>query len=139
MYATMEAPAWLLKQRGGIPAQGVAPDVMCGPQIAGGHWLACASCGQRITTDAARIAVSGRHDHTFANPHGYVFHIGCFAAAVGIERVGPTSTEFSWFAGYSWQSEQCAACHAHLGWLFRSAKRTFHGLVLDNLMGLEGE
>ena len=90
-----------------------------------------------ITSSAERIAVDGRHEHTFANPYGFVFRIGCFAAAVGVVAIGPVSGEFAWFAGHTWQIEQCARCGAHLGWLFRAAATGFHGLVLDSLVEIE--
>lgn len=134
MRASTDAPAWLFKQEADKPAHPVAPDVMSEPEPTRGCRLVCAKCGQGITTEASRIAVAGRHEHTFANPHGYVYRIGCFAPAVGLTLAGPISGEFSWFVGYSWQIEQCAVCSTHLGWLFRTSDRVFHGLILDALM-----
>jgi hypothetical protein len=30
-----------------------------------------------ITSPAERIVVQGSHQHTFANPHGIIYEIGC--------------------------------------------------------------
>jgi hypothetical protein len=98
-----------------------------------GRVLACAICAAEITTDAARMAVSGAHEHTFANPHGIVFRLGCFAAGTGLVAVGAPSAYFTWFPGHTWQAEHCASCGGHLGWLFRGADTAFHGLILDRL------
>ena len=105
--------------------------------VPGRRALVCARCGQRITSDAARTTVGGQHEHTKANPHGYVFHIGCFAMAVGLVPWGPPSTAWTWFPGYSWQVERCAGCEEHIGWQFDSPGHGFHGLILDRLAEAE--
>ena len=131
---------WLLKQEDGSGSRGAPrPTTVTERADERARALACAVCRQRITTTAARIEVDGRHEHTFANPFGYVYHVGCFASASGLTSVGPPSTEFPWFAGHSWQIEQCGTCREHLGWLFRAAEHVFHGLVLDRLVELEDE
>ena len=99
--------------------------------------LACARCRRPITSAAARIAVGGAHEHTFVNPHGLEFRIGCFAIATGCLQVGEATTFWSWFPGYAWVIEHCVGCREHLGWEFRSAGHRFHGLVLDRLVSLE--
>ena len=78
--------------------------------------------------------MNGRHDHVCANPHGIAFEIGCFAHARGSMAVGPRSSEFSWFPGYTWQLNACRTCHAHLGWRFQASGRHFHGLILNRLL-----
>ena len=93
----------------------------------------CAGCLHAITTTDARIEMSGGHAHTFANPHGFVFQIGCFAVAPGCDEASAPSTEFSWFPGYAWQVALCRGCGAHLGWLFRSGDSRFHALIVDRL------
>ena len=98
-----------------------------------GRRLVCASCGHLITHPRERIEVAGAHRHTFANPHGFVYHIGCFAAAAGCVAIGPPSMEFPWFPGHAWQIAICGRCGVHLGWAFRSEQRFFHGLILDKL------
>jgi hypothetical protein len=73
--------------------------------------------------------------HTFANPHGIVFEIGCFGAVEGCGYAGPASDEFSWFKGFSWRVVVCVMCLTHLGWFFESRDGgNFHGLILDRLL-----
>jgi len=101
----------------------------------GGRFLLCAICGHRITHTGERIRVNGSHQHTFANPHGFVFRIGCFLSAPGcLEEPSDETTEFTWFAGYAWRIEVCGGCFSHLGWGFRSEDHRFHGLVVDRLV-----
>jgi hypothetical protein len=103
-----------------------------------GPVLVCATCRQTITWDSARIAVGGKHEHTFANPHGYAYRIGCFSRATGCFTVGQASTYWTWFPGHSWEIEHCSGCGEHLGWLFRAAEDRFHGLILDHLAERKG-
>ncbi len=96
--------------------------------------LVCAACGHRITSEAERIAVAGKHAHTFANPQGLRFHIGCFREAPGCRDRGPGSVEYTWFAGYAWTIAVCAKCTSHLGWRYRDpAGNGFFGLILQRL------
>ena len=95
----------------------------------------CRECLHAVTREQDRTEVQGAHQHTFANPSGIVFTIGCFRSADGCGAAGSPSDEFTWFAGYSWRVAVCAACLAHLGWLFSSASgATFWGLILDHLI-----
>jgi len=96
--------------------------------------ILCRACGLRITEEAYRIAVLDRHEHTFVNPGGFDYTIGCFALAPGCVEIGSPETYFSWFPGYSWQIVECGACRHHLGWRFRCAGDSFHGLILDRLV-----
>jgi hypothetical protein len=98
-------------------------------------FILCRGCLHPVTRPAERIEVQGGHQHTFANPHGIVFDIGCFREAEGCGYVGPSSDEFTWFAGCRWRVCVCAACLTHLGWLFTcSSGGAFHGLILDRLI-----
>ena len=98
-------------------------------------YILCRQCRQAVTRPADRIAVQGSHRHTFANPHGIVFDIGCFGKAIGCGYAGAASDEFTWFAGYSWRVCYCAMCLTHLGWKFSSkGGDNFHGLILDRLI-----
>jgi hypothetical protein len=99
--------------------------------------LVCAACTSFVTTAAARIAMSGSHEHTFVNPHGFRYHIGCFAAAPGCAAIGSESSYWTWFPGYAWRIAECRGCGAHLGWQFRGADGAFHGLILDRLAEAE--
>lgn len=126
-----------LRREGPRPAGDVKPASRPVAGDEGGEVLACAGCLRPVTTSAARTQVAGAHEHTFANPAGFQFHIGCFARATGCGTVGEASTYWTWFPGYSWQVELCATCGDHLGWLFRSEAHAFHGLVLDRLVEVE--
>ncbi len=99
-----------------------------------GH-IVCRRCGYLITRLSARMTVQMSHEHSFANPHGLVFRIGCFSTAEGCAYAGPFSNEFTWFKGYNWRIAVCGACLVHLGWLFVSAGgSSFNGLILDQLI-----
>lgn len=98
-------------------------------------WLLCRQCNQKIAKPTARISINGSHRHTFANPNGIVFEIGCFNQVHGCNGYGQPSMEFAWFAGFSWQIMVCSQCHTHLGWFFSSGHSTgFSGLILDRLI-----
>ena len=99
------------------------------------EYIVCRQCLQALTRPAERIAMQGAHQHTFANPHGIVFEIGCFKAVTGCGYAGAATDEFSWFAGYSWRICFCSMCLTHLGWLFSSnAGDAFHALILDRII-----
>lgn len=96
-------------------------------------FLVCASCHKIITRPAARISINGAHQHSFANPSGLIFEIGCFNEAPGCDHVGRFSSEFTWFKGYQWRIAVCRNCLAHLGWEFASSGTSFYGLILTSL------
>jgi hypothetical protein len=93
--------------------------------------LVCAACELRITDDAHRVARAGAHEHTFVNPGGFVYRVCCFAVATGCSYRGAPDPAFSWFPGFTWQIAACGRCRAHLGWIFRAAGESFHGLIAD--------
>ena len=98
-----------------------------------GDPLLCAACSRPITRERERIRINERHEHVFANPHGYIYQIGCFAAAPGCLTVGAAESFFSWFPGYAWQVALCGGCGALLGWAYSSADAQFYGLILEKL------
>ncbi|MBC2716851.1 MAG: hypothetical protein HF978_16225 [Desulfobacteraceae bacterium] len=99
------------------------------------EFVLCRACKHKITTHQEIISVNGSHQHTFANPNGVIFDIGCYKTAPGCINTGPFTDEFSWFKGYMWRVSICASCLAHLGWLFLSAKNDlFSGLIIDRLI-----
>lgn len=101
--------------------------------------IRCRHCLHTIARPADEIAVQGAYRHTFANPHGYVYEIGCFRWADGCSNIGPSSTEFSWFAGFAWRIAVCRKCRLHLGWHFDSGtQNSFHGLILERLIFPDG-
>jgi hypothetical protein len=96
--------------------------------------IVCAACLGTITSPQHRIAINGAHEQRFMNPGGYLFHIGCFAEAVGCALVGPPSDEYPWFPGFAWRIACCGHCRVHLGWHFRSGDGSgFFGLILARL------
>lgn len=104
------------------------------PSVVAEKAILCRQCRHTITFPAEETAVNNAHLHTFANPEGIVFEIGCFRNAPGCSYVGPASTEFTWFAGYSWRIAICANCLIHLGWKFLASEgHFFHGLITDRL------
>jgi len=103
-----------------------------------GASILCRQCRHLVTTEADRISVQGSHQHTFANPHGFIFQIGCFQSAPGCGYTGPLIAEFSWFKGFSWKIAVCRLCSVQLGWLFvSSGMERFYGLVLNRLIADE--
>lgn len=96
--------------------------------------LCCIRCGDPITDASARVERCGIHEHSQVNPHGFIWHFGCFARAPGCLALGPPTDHFSWFAGYRWQIAHCSGCDLHLGWRFEADGDRFWGLVLDRLI-----
>lgn len=95
--------------------------------------LFCKQCNTGIAKEKDRISRAGKHLHTFFNPAGVIYEIGCFRQASGCYVDGPLSNEFAWFANYSWQISLCATCSKHLGWFFSSTEDTFFGLIVNRL------
>jgi len=100
----------------------------------GNGQILCGFCLEPITAQHLRISVNGEHRHTFTNPAGIVFEIGCFSDAPGCRTMGVPTTEFTWFPGHSWNYAYCASCGTHLGWYFTSGEGGgFFGLILARL------
>lgn len=97
--------------------------------------LHCGTCGHSITSRTESTSVNGSHGHTFTNPHGFVFRIGCFGAAPGCIATGDPTEAWTWFPGFRWRLALCRHCRAHLGWSYRSGVGDgFFGLILDRLI-----
>lgn len=98
-------------------------------------YLLCKQCENRITLPNHRIEVAGNFEHTFLNPGGHVFHIGCFYAADGCLALGVPTAEWTWFEGFEWQVALCNQCNSHLGWFYRSREEQhFYGLIMNLLI-----
>ncbi len=93
----------------------------------------CKVCGRTVTDRNQKIAVNDSHTHTFFNPAGIVFELGCFSKAPGCHRVGELTSQFTWFAGHVWCYALCLGCNNHLGWFFEMGDRSFYGLILANI------
>lgn len=98
-----------------------------------GETIICTACASVITFPSEQIEVDGAFNHSFANPHGLLFEISCFKNAPGCICSNESSSEFTWFRGFSWQVVACRSCLNHLGWFFSSSKSSFYGLISDNL------
>ena len=95
--------------------------------------LVCTLCQTPITSRKEQIEKEGKHLHTFFNPAGIVYEIGCFKNAPGGLVYGPVSNEFAWFSEYSWQVVYCNRCLEHLGWKFSAGGDVFFGLIVNRL------
>ena len=100
--------------------------------------LLCRLCSQPVTARSNAVEVDGSKEHTFFNPAGLMFEIGCFSHAPGCIMQGDASEEFTWFPGHAWRHAHCGGCGAHLGWRFESgAGGVFFGLVSKRLVELD--
>ncbi len=93
----------------------------------------CKSCNHKITSFEEFIPIDGHYRHTFKNPVGLVFQIGCFKDAEGCVIYGDPTHDHTWFPGFDWSFAHCAHCNRHLGWYYQDNGRSFFGLILDNL------
>ena len=99
--------------------------------------ILCAECSQAITGDSERIEVNGAHEHTFVNPSGIIFQIGCFARVFETKISGSATEQWCWFKGYRWRMVCCARCGTHLGWVYMAhGEMRFFGLILNRLSRL---
>jgi len=97
--------------------------------------ILCRQCLQIITGPSEIIEVQGAHRHTFVNPQGILFEIGCFRSAKGCGYLGPATYEWSWFKGFKWRVAVCSRCLTHVGWLYiSSGDKRFNGLILNRLI-----
>ena len=103
-------------------------------EFSGQEKILCRQCLQLITTAAERIEIQGSHQHTFSNPAGLLFQIGCFRLVPGCVLVSPPEAEWSWFSGYCWQVVLCSSCATHMGWRYTGGSDSFYGLILHRLL-----
>ena len=99
-----------------------------------GKGIICRQCGYLITMPENIISINGSHKHTFTNPAGITFEIGCFSDAPGCLIHGIPTSEFTWFEGYQWNYAHCAGCLTHLGWFYQGRDDSFFGLILESLL-----
>jgi hypothetical protein len=97
------------------------------------YYIRCKSCRFKITSLDHIIAINGEHKHTFTNPAGYTFEIGCFSSAAGCLVYGIPSLDYTWFKGFCWNFALCGNCASHLGWHYHSSDENFFGLILKRL------
>lgn len=97
--------------------------------------IRCRLCAQALTDPTQRTEIDGSHNHAFFNPSGIAYEISCFRKAPGCLVHGEPSSEFTWFAGHSWQFVLCSACLTHLGWFFLGRENSFFGLINKKITG----
>lgn len=97
------------------------------------EFLICKNCSHIITSLDYKIEIDGRHIHTFKNPAGVVYTIGCFSKAVGCFNFGDLTEQYTWFPGFAWCYANCFNCFMHLGWFYQSNQNRFYGLILNHL------
>lgn len=98
------------------------------------EFLCCVNCHNPITHQTHGIYINESHQHTFANPHGIIYQIACFAQAPGCVAISQPENYFSWFPGYTWQVAVCEQCFNLLGWVFCSSTNKFFGLISNKLI-----
>lgn len=100
-----------------------------------GKAVRCTYCQTVITYQGNAKQIQGQHVHSFVNPGGYTFTIGCFSRA-WCKIMGLPMQEWSWFNAYTWQYALCPQCQEHLGWFYRCSTddSSFYGLILDRLI-----
>lgn len=94
----------------------------------------CRRCEHAVTAGRYAIEVDGAHEHTFRNPAGWSFRLGCFADAPGAAPSGEATYDHTWFPGYAWRFAHCDGCSTHLGWWFVGTSNAFAALILTRLM-----
>ena len=99
----------------------------------GERLMLCANCGNAITTSGSIVAVDDKHIQKFLNPDGIMFEIGCFSSADGCSILEESTTETTWFEGFSWSGCLCSNCFSHLGWFYESEDDAFFGLIIDSI------
>ena len=95
--------------------------------------LGCARCGRALTGRNTATERAGAHAHTFTNPQGVTFDIGCFTEAPGAVAMGTPTEAHTWFSGHRWRAAVCGGCRQHVGWRFDGATGAFWALIIDRL------
>ncbi len=96
-------------------------------------YVLCDRCEHVLTQRSQAIEVNGSHTHICVNPHGFEFHLGSYAEALGCGISGARTHADTWFAGYKWRFATCEACQQHLGWYFDCSEHYFYGLIFDRI------
>ena len=102
----------------------------------------CARCSTEISSRRHLFAIrAASYVQVFPNPYGHMKVIYTFRDAKAVKLTGTPTSEFTWFAGFTWRIAYCAACSSHLGWLFEAfdgaEPPAFYGLLKDALVERE--
>ena len=101
--------------------------------ISENNFIICSNCRNPVAIPEHIITVNEQHTHTFKNPEGVTYEIGCFSLAEGCAVYGEATLEHTWFDGFTWSLSICSNCLTHLGWFYESGDESFFGLILDLL------
>ena len=102
--------------------------------IVEGQVILCKNCRNTVTGPDWIITVNEQHRHTFLNPEGLVFQVGCFSHADGCLIDDQPTLENTWFAGFNWSISICSNCMVHLGWFYQKDDQNFFSLIIDRLV-----
>ena len=127
---------WSFKKSIGFDIGIVSPqsDQMSDEESKREHSIICRLCKYTITSHDNSTIINGKHTHTYKNPDGYIYTLGCFTQAKGCKNVGEPTDEFTWFPGFCWLYAICSNCSSHLGWYYQSGDYSFYGLILNRLV-----
>jgi len=126
-------PYWLRQECGRKRARKTVVTTWADEQEMPEEAIFCRACGAVVTARRESIEVAGTHTHTFFNPAGIVFELGCFKQAKGCLVAGEPTSDFTWFAGHVWSFALCRSCQSHLGWFYQGDVSSFFGLILPKL------
>jgi hypothetical protein len=134
-YQQKKLPLWTLKSPDKKPSSGIKIKTEKKFGLREENCIVCINCGNIITSPECIILVNGHHTHTFSNPEGFIYDIGCFSLAEGCVVYGEPTLDHTWFDGFSWSFSTCSSCLVHLGWYYERKDEIFFGLILDLLAG----
>jgi len=126
--------SWMLKSSGSAPDSGTTIRSEKKFGLKDDHVIICRECGNPVTAPDFIITVNNHHKHTFINPAGVTYQIGCFSSAEGCIVYGEPVIDHTWFAGFAWNYSVCSNCQLHLGWHFQNNGEGFFGLILELLV-----
>lgn len=97
----------------------------------------CKICKTQISDQKYLFSINNSTPfHTFYNPNHYRYDILTFTQCQSVLDATPPTSEFTWFAGYSWSILICSNCTEHLGWRFENSELSpaqFFGMIHERL------
>ncbi|XP_065188377.1 protein cereblon-like [Sycon ciliatum] len=102
----------------------------------------CSQCGRRICRRDKVMSMSDDGPSAlYVNQSNIVTEMFTVrdTIAFACAQLRPSSTDFSWFPGYSWCCSICISCSNHLGWIFETddpqvSPQQFFGLVQSKVV-----
>ena len=98
----------------------------------------CSRCRQEISNTSFIFSLHGQPTHNaFANPAGHLRVVITFEFVRNYIEDSCLTSDFTWFAGYSWQIIVCQSCKSHLGWKYHTTSeeqpKLFYGLLQTSI------